>query len=60
MYWCPVDLVLNKPPHKKKSGGVRSGDLAGHVMDLLQLNSVPQVPDGTIYQHPLRARYFIL
>ena len=29
---CPVDLVLNKPPQEKKSDGVRSGDLAGHVM----------------------------
>ena len=31
-YWCPVDLVLNKPPQKKILGGIRSGDLAGHVM----------------------------
>ena len=32
-YWCPVHLVLNKPsPHKKKSCGAMSGDLAGHVM----------------------------
>ena len=32
MYWCLVDLVLNKPPQEKKSCGARSGDLAGHVM----------------------------
>ena len=31
MYWCPVDLVLNKPPGKNQVCG-RSGDLAGHVM----------------------------
>ena len=30
-YWCPVDLVLNKPPQEKKSVGVRSGDLAWDV-----------------------------
>ena len=31
MYWCPVDLVLNKHP-QEKSSDVRSGNLAGHVM----------------------------
>ena len=47
-HWCPVDLKTK--PHRKKSGGVSSGDLAGHVMDMLQLYAVPQVPGGTIYQ----------
>ena len=27
-----------------------SGDLAGHVIDMLQLYAVPQLPDETIYQ----------
>ena len=27
-----------------------SGDLAGHVMDMLQLYDLPQLPDSTIYQ----------
>ena len=31
-YWCAINLILNKPPNRKKLGGVRSGDLAGHVM----------------------------
>ena len=58
MYWCPVDLVLNKPPTRKKSGGVESGDLAGHVMDMLQLYAMPQVSFGTTYQQDGTPPYF--
>ena len=28
----PVDLLNKPPPEEKRSGGVRSGDLAGHAM----------------------------
>ena len=35
---------------RRKSGGDRTGDLACHVMDMLQLYAVPQLPGGTIYQ----------
>ena len=42
-------LVSCRPSHKK-SGVDKCGVLASHVMDLFQLNAVPQLPDGTIYQ----------
>ena len=35
-----------------------SGDLAGHVMDMLQLYAVLQLPVGTIYQQDGTSPHF--
>ena len=48
MYWCPADLVLNKP-HRKKSGVEKTGT-ANTYLHMLHLYAVPEFPEGTIYQ----------
>ena len=48
-YWCPIDQVLNPPPLPREKSGIRSSDLAGHVIDMMQLYAMPRFHDGTIY-----------
>ena len=58
-HWCPVYLVLNKPPQEKKNRCTEKMVTANTYLDMLQLHAVPQLSDGTIYQlhHTLPALF---
>ena len=47
MYWCPVDLILNKPPEEN----IRCAEKTVTTNTLLQLYAMRQTSGGTIYQN---------
>ena len=57
MYWCPVDLILNKPP-QEIINCVWSGDLAGHVTYLAAV-CCALLPDGITYQQDGALPHFV-